>query len=427
MRICEKCGATIPDGELFCPNCGAEVHLVPDYETMESRVRENKMHEEEERAREEEKERIAREEALRKKKKRRKITTIIIVCVLAAVAIALISVLMVNRRRENSFEYQYQQAQSAYEAKNYNEALDHVKKALKLKETDENAEYLLGLIYEGQGDDENAIAAYETLIGDHNDFEEGYDHLIPLYVKTENYDALQTLLANCESSTILEKYADYRTYDPVFSVKEGTYSSAQDIEITCEGDGDIVYTTDGTDPTDSSQVYQSAIRLSSSGTTTIKARYISKKGIPGNIVEATYTIQINQADAPVITPASGTYSSTEATKITVEVPDGYTAYYSFDTRATKNSTLYTSPVSMKEGSHIFYAVLVDADGNESAVASATYVYTKVTVTPTPTEEPQSAKAVQTPSATTATPTPTETATPTPTATPTSEATNDDGE
>ncbi|MCI1304917.1 MAG: chitobiase/beta-hexosaminidase C-terminal domain-containing protein [Lachnospiraceae bacterium] len=414
MRTCENCGAPIPDGELFCPKCGAEVHLVPDYETMESRVRENQMHEEEARAREEEKERIAREEALEKKNRRRKIRTIVIVCILAAAAIALVSAILVSRNRESSFEYQYQQAKEAYDAKNYDVALDHVEKALKLKKTDENAEYLLGLIYEGQSDDTNAITAYETLIGDHNDFEKGYDRIIPLYVKTEDYDALQTLLDNCRSSSILEKYADYRTYEPAFSVKEGSYSSAQDVKITCEGDGDIVYTTDGTDPTASSQVYQSAIRLASSGKTTIKARYISKKGIPGKVAEASYTIKINKADAPVITPASGTYSSTESMKITVDVPDGYRAYYSFDARATKNSTLYTSPVSMKEGSHIFYAVLVDANGNESDVASATYVYSQVTATPTPTQKPQSAIAVQTPSAATATPTPT----PTPTAEPT---------
>ena len=245
MRICDNCGAEIPDGDLFCPKCGAEVHLVPDYETMESRVRENQMHEEEERAKEAERERIAREEALQKKNKRRRTRTILAVCILAAVAAALVSVILVNRHRESSFEYQYSQAKAAYDEKNYSLALDHVEKALQLKKKDKDSEYLLGLIYEGQGDTTNAITAYETLISDHNDFEEGYDHLVPLYVQAKEYDLLQKLIENCQSSSIQQKFADYRTYDPEFSIKEGSYSSAQTIKITCEGDGDIVYTTDG--------------------------------------------------------------------------------------------------------------------------------------------------------------------------------------
>ena len=38
MKICSQCGAQIPDGEVFCPECGKEVQLVPDYETMGSRM-----------------------------------------------------------------------------------------------------------------------------------------------------------------------------------------------------------------------------------------------------------------------------------------------------------------------------------------------------------------------------------------------------
>ena len=33
--ICVHCGADIPDGELVCPNCGAEVQIVPDYNPLE--------------------------------------------------------------------------------------------------------------------------------------------------------------------------------------------------------------------------------------------------------------------------------------------------------------------------------------------------------------------------------------------------------
>jgi hypothetical protein len=51
------------------PKCGEEVHLVPDYETMESRVMENQLREEEEQERERELARLAEEAALEKRKK----------------------------------------------------------------------------------------------------------------------------------------------------------------------------------------------------------------------------------------------------------------------------------------------------------------------------------------------------------------------
>ena len=49
----------------------------------------------------------------------------------------------------------------------------------------------------------------------------------------------------------------------------------------------------------------------------------------------------------------------EHTTITIFVPDGYTAYYTTDkSDPTANSTLYTGPIDMPEGTTIFKAVLV---------------------------------------------------------------------
>ena len=38
MKNCSQCGAPMQDDEVICPVCGQEVQLVPDYETMESRM-----------------------------------------------------------------------------------------------------------------------------------------------------------------------------------------------------------------------------------------------------------------------------------------------------------------------------------------------------------------------------------------------------
>lgn len=75
---------------------------------------------------------------------------------------------------------------------------------------------------------------------------------------------------------------------PEFSPSSGTYTEAQNVEITCATEGaTIYYTTNGDDPTAESTEYSGAIPVST--TTTLKAIAI-KGGESSNIASATYTI-----------------------------------------------------------------------------------------------------------------------------------------
>lgn len=75
---------------------------------------------------------------------------------------------------------------------------------------------------------------------------------------------------------------------PEFSPSSGTYTEAQNVEITCATEGaTIYYTTNGDDPTATSTEYSGAIPVST--TTTLKAIAI-KGGESSNIASATYTI-----------------------------------------------------------------------------------------------------------------------------------------
>lgn len=130
---------------------------------------------------------------------------------------------------------------------------------------------------------------------------------------------------------------------PSYSLNEGSYTSSQKVEINKPAGEEIVvyFTIDGTDPTDKSSRYDSAIVLNT--TTTLKSIAIDKNGNKSGIKTGSYTITIpqqatTQQPAATTTPAvtvepevsewqqfenniSGTWQWTDGS--------GFTLYYQF--------------------------------------------------------------------------------------------------
>ena len=78
---------------------------------------------------------------------------------------------------------------------------------------------------------------------------------------------------------------------PTFDPAEGTYTSAQNVTISTETQGaTIYYTTDGSTPTTSSNLYSSAIPVSE--TTTIKAMAVKEDYNNSTVATANYTINL---------------------------------------------------------------------------------------------------------------------------------------
>ncbi|MCC6095788.1 MAG: chitobiase/beta-hexosaminidase C-terminal domain-containing protein [Eubacterium sp.] len=445
MRTCENCGAQFPDDELICPVCGHEVQLVPDYVTIESKIQEDKKRKEDEEKRQrEEQERLHAVE--KRKQEIHRHVLLLSLLIAAAVAAVIISIAAWHYNRQSqSFSYQYEQAQNAYEVGDYKDALSWISKALKIDSSNTDGLYLEAEIYAAMGQNSDAEKTLISLINKDYSYTKAYDLLISLYTKDGNTDAIRNLLKNCKNKSVLSKYKDYLPDAPVISPDGGTYHSIQTVTITSSAkNGTIYYTTDDSDPDSSSTKYTGAFKLPE-GTTTVKAIVITDKGMTSSIASQEFSIELDTPAAPKITPQSGTYthmqdaedtsgtlnsetvssdSTTDVTLITVTVPDGYTCYYSFDQIPTKKSSKYTKPVSMRKGEHIFYAVLCSKDGKLGKVASATYVYNVVTATatatPMPTAAPtQSASETYTPADTYNSE---KIATPTPTAEPTAEPT-----
>ena len=73
---CGNCGADLEEGTLFCPVCGKEVQWVPEYNTLETLIKQRELEEREKKRREmearKEREKEERKAELERKKKKHK-------------------------------------------------------------------------------------------------------------------------------------------------------------------------------------------------------------------------------------------------------------------------------------------------------------------------------------------------------------------
>lgn len=94
---------------------------------------------------------------------------------------------------------------------------------------------------------------------------------------------------------------------PTFNPPGGSYSSTQNVQISCTTSGAIIrYTTNGSNPTESSAQYSSPISVSS--TTTIKAKAFKSGWTPSSIASATYTISVPPPPGQMIYVPGGTFT-----------------------------------------------------------------------------------------------------------------------
>ena len=165
---------------------------------------------------------------------------------------------------------------------------------------------------------------------------------------------------------------------PTFTPAAGTYNDAQNVEITTSTDGaTIYYTTDGSDPTTASNVYSTAIPVTTN--TTIKA-YAVKDGLTDSeIATAAYVINYKVA-TPTFTPAAGTYNDTQNVTISTTT-EGATIYYTTDgTDPTVESSVYSDAIPVSETTTI--KAIATKDGYTSSdIATAAYTIKLINVNP----------------------------------------------
>ncbi len=373
---CRKCNSEIPDGELICPRCGAEINLVPEYRPVEFMIDEKKREEEEiqkqrRRAAAQKKKRRRRrkkKQIAQKKQNRRSLA--VTFCILLLIIAAAVGILRYVRYRNTvSFDYQYERAQEEFLSGDTASARTFAEKALSLSPKSVKCLRLMAQIEKSEGDAQGAAETLKKAIEIDPGNIDVYGQIISLYMETNDFDKIHDLMENCKSEEVLLEYGNYVCLAPAITPIAGTYSRQISVTIG-SAENLIYYTTDGSDPTTSSDLYTDKIRTKE-GRNEIRAIAVNDLGIKSNVSVCVYNIEIKRPDPPVIEEPTGVYE--EGSMIHVTAPEGCIIYYAFDDVPTPGSAEYTGPVAMPVGSHVFSCIAVDSEGNPSENVNAMYI------------------------------------------------------
>lgn len=394
---CRYCGHEIPDGVLYCENCGKEVRIVPDYNplddilaqeivgsingeptgldlsdterlrrtasqrrTTERTMRGTGTMTEDREAR--------RRQAQRRKAQLRKKRRILLAVMFLILAALIGGIVLIYK---NSYNGIVSAGNKALERQEYSEASSAFQRAIGKNKERPEAYTGLSRVYLAQNDPDAAESVFLDAIEEQAGNSDLYGACIDFYIDTKQQMEIPGLLDEA-TDQVREALSEYIIDVPEFSLDaKETYEEVQQLTLTAGKGLTIYYTVDGSDPDTGSTKYTEPIQLDE-GETTVTAIAVNKNGIPSMPEAKEYVIELPIEDAPAVSPSTGQYEA--ATSIEVKVPDGYEAYYTTDgSDPTTASAKYTGPVNMPEGETLFKAVLVSGDGRLSGITTRNYV------------------------------------------------------
>ena len=159
---------------------------------------------------------------------------------------------------------------------------------------------------------------------------------------------------------------DNTTPTTIANVDTGTYNSAQSVTLSCtDGSGvgcdKTYYTTDGIDPTTSSDQYSSAISILS--TTTFKFFSTDTNGNSETIQTKIYTIDSTPPNTTIDTNPNTNTNETSA-NFTFYASETATFQCKLDSGSFSSCTTPKNYTDLIEGAHTFYVKAIDTATNE---------------------------------------------------------------
>lgn len=358
---CVHCGMELKEGSLFCSHCGKEVQIVPDYNVYDEDYLKQVL-EEENRPTDPAMQNVnpgqKRHSADQKKKNRIYITICVSVVAVVAIMIAVMVTVGLRNQHANSFDYQVQMAEEAYDQGDINAAIEYYENALALDNDNIDVRLRLASIYMDRKDYDSALILAQEVINMDNKNKKACEMLISIYENQKNYDAI-IALCDVVDDSLWEMFSDYVVTPPVFSVEAGEYDEFITLELSTTENYSIYYSMDGSDPILRGSRYTSPIELDENlKSYTISAVCMNEKGIYSEVISNEYSIDIPAPSMPIVTPDGGDFGV--ETTVTVTVPDGCSAYYTWDgSDPNMYSMCYSQPIPIQEGNNVLSVILVD--------------------------------------------------------------------
>ena len=187
---------------------------------------------------------------------------------------------------------------------------------------------------------------------------------LPLRVDAAMYSAGGTFVDEVYVGTAVQDQLD----PPVLAPGTATYSVAQNVTMTAYLGASIRYTTDGSDPSDTSTLYAGPVAVSTQ--TTLKARAFKAGYTTSTTTSATYSFNYGTLAAPTFTPGAGTFVT--SVDVSLSASSGTTIRYTTDgSDPTPSSTIYSAAITPTVTTTI-KAKAFKVDWTASATAATTY-------------------------------------------------------
>ncbi|MCI8852922.1 MAG: zinc-ribbon domain-containing protein [Lachnospiraceae bacterium] len=303
---CPKCNTELAPGNVFCPKCGHEVQMVPDYDPLDEMLWDQEEKKQEKREQGEEN----REGKRRRGSKREELLAYrlwknsfyrhvifmvfgLMVCAGAAFG----AYYMVVSR--NSYSYQLQRGMKCFADGNFEEAVVYLRRSQELQADTEGADMrpllYLARTYRELGETDMAVDLMEQVLDFPLEEKEklaAYEELFHMLMEAGRAGEINEVIQGCKEEPMQRRLKDYRIEKPRATIPGGEYTYYVYPRLEAAY-GEIYYTLDGSMPTQESTRYTGRIALKE-GDNMLTAVAINDKGIVSEALFVVYQLDFSE-------------------------------------------------------------------------------------------------------------------------------------
>jgi formylglycine-generating enzyme required for sulfatase activity len=159
----------------------------------------------------------------------------------------------------------------------------------------------------------------------------------------------------------------FQAQPPVFGTEPGIHSAPISLSISSPTSGaEIRYTTNGTEPAETSALYTAPINITSN--TLVKAKAYKTDWNASDVTSGTFSLR---AAAPVFSPVPGSFYTAQNVTIACSTQGTAIHYTTNGSTPTSSSPLYTAPVPVTQTT-VLKAIAVKAGWSDSNVTTGSY-------------------------------------------------------